>query len=1100
MQEDNFKKIPTGSLPIPTAFSVPPLSGTNAFFSPETIIPDSKKAASRRGRKPGYHLPGMENIHSGGVPGEVLENETKNFGSNSNLARIAARSMNARLAMMSPQERINFYAGLDRKKAKKQVSEDIFSQNPIQTIPIIIPSIPPLPQRVLPSIYSHSKPKKERISVLPSSILDMENLHSSGMPEGELDSKITTRSLAAQLAAMGPKEKVNFYINIGRREEQMERPEGTLLQDPVQTIPISVPSRPTTAQRFFSSTYSHSKLKKERISVLPSSIVNMENLHSSSVPEGVLDSKIPTRSVAAKLAAMSPKELVNFYANIGRSEEQMERPEDNPAQDSILTIPISTLSTPLLQRVAPSIYAHQSIPVISSLPSYTASTAKPSFRQKKDYCATNLYPYTSPFLDTNMENPVKSGKTRSRSRSVFLTQSGLNHSTSSALLTTASPEIGFPHSSSLPFQSLYLYPYLSGINLYDLNKKIKKSLPIPANDSKSESGPEDDPEPVTQSQSKPASSVPVSENRVTESASKSCSETPVPTTQDPGKAEKEPKDLTLPSNSVISPEQETKSTSETRAGDIPVCLTSSRPRSSFSSNRLAQDNNQDIDNKDEKSNIQHDKILVWFKDQVLRLADNDSSLIELNLEQIEINFEYMQEIAHSLKNNYMLKTLVLNQSLTDDCLVLLAEALRKNTTLLVLSLENRITSWSVALPKIKACIQRNNLLAKSTITTKQLKKLDLVNLEEQDLKVILDKHPLKELDFSQNNLDINSMSHFFILNHFTFITILKLNMNNLNDESIQLLSRFLEINLTLSHLHLTHNQITEAGAEELLNATRNIPPLKTLNLSHNLMYVIPMIFKRLEKPLKIRSEEKAGTTEKLNINVSQNYFTAECDELLLRHSIFNSVGTYREYNRVNRATGFSLILKEAKIDYDNYLVFLLRKNGQDRSQQGNTQHAMILVEGMYENGQKFIHMYDFGPDQKHPGLGEVREKAYIPYRLFAQVYGYDYVCYPAKRVKFMSLKNNIEMDKTKNLYYKKISTGATSGSSCNRTYNCLTWAIVKLNESIMPLGEKIHEPAFLPIPSLYLRGQRVIYTNEQKEEMCDGDTDPSSSQRSCRLM
>ena len=413
------------------------------------------------------------------------------------------------------------------------------------------------------------------------------------------------------------------------------------------------------------------------------------------------------------------------------------------------------------------------------------------------------------------------------------------------------------------------------------------------------------------------------------------------------------------------------------------------------------------------------------------------------------------------------------------------EILKTNTTVVHLSFNKcKISSDNPDFLTIKTLLQRNILLSRQEINSDELKKIDVLRLEEHDLKHIAEKYRSETLDFSEKKLDDTHIPQIIcIFQYLNLITILTLSKNNLNNDAMQELSNLLRMNSTLTRLNLAYNQIATDGAIEIFNAIEHHTQLSTLDLSHNLIHIENASeFKKMEKILQEHQESKNTPVKRLKIDVSQNYFAKECTTLLSRHTFFYSQDFYTNDNgeiKKQKLISFSLIKPDEKIDYDNHLIFILRKNSQHSN---DPEHAMIVIEGVNQNSQKYIHMYDFRPDNSDGSLGQIQDKPFLPDRTASEVNGYEYFYRSTKRVRVEELKRNIERDKIKKLYYKKLPTGKRQCSPDKHTYNCLTWAIAKVNEIIPPRQEKMKEPTFLPIPSLYLRGKRAVQARDVAEE------------------
>ena len=199
--------------------------------------------------------------------------------------------------------------------------------------------------------------------------------------------------------------------------------------------------------------------------------------------------------------------------------------------------------------------------------------------------------------------------------------------------------------------------------------------------------------------------------------------------------------------------------------------------------------------------------------------EQNNTLQELNLENNEITNKGIRKLSEKIKHkNNFLSLIVSSNKITD-----IEDDFYE--------LFSKLAFINIAANKLspKALIR----IFHGTEDNKLFKSLRVSDLEkpEETFSFKTTNENLKHFDLAYNNLNITFIKQILMLKNLSF---LKLQTNNINNESIELICKYiLYYNTPIKKLLLQNNKIGEKGAEHISNVLRKNETLKELNLADN---------------------------------------------------------------------------------------------------------------------------------------------------------------------------------------------------------------------------------------------------------------------------
>lgn len=461
--------------------------------------------------------------------------------------------------------------------------------------------------------------------------------------------------------------------------------------------------------------------------------------------------------------------------------------------------------------------------------------------------------------------------------------------------------------------------------------------------------------------------------------------------------------------------------------------------------------------------------------------EKNKSLISLELEKNNITCEGLIDFSQSLYENRTLLSINLHyNNIRDTGANAFANSIEKHPALLYINLQSN--------PILEiGCLAILNAIEKRGI------KYSVVNLSDPHIdnelygEMLFSKSSSNNVlknEIKHNQVTINKNKNIHKENYFTrtidtinssdLLQDLCLKNNDITDADMVIISEKIQGSKIIS-MDLEENWISNRGLQSLILALDKNEYLSFLNISKNLI----TSNRNIEELASVwcgsnisTYKQRANNTNSLDI--SCNYIVGNTENsfktLLSKYLFLKSDRVYDVKSKINSAL---------KITRDTSLVYLAYHPKSD--------HAVIFLEGMEENGQLFLERFDFKPKSAdkisnigviYSVMGEVGANSWSWINVsksLESLKSYSYDGWESDHSKVNNMRS----------YLKNANANADESYVFNLTgiggYNCLTWAMKQIEKHI---GITVRKPLLsLPRPSLVVGLQ-----NEEITQYWDGNT------------
>ena len=241
---------------------------------------------------------------------------------------------------------------------------------------------------------------------------------------------------------------------------------------------------------------------------------------------------------------------------------------------------------------------------------------------------------------------------------------------------------------------------------------------------------------------------------------------------------------------------------------------------------------------------------------ILQALKENSQLKVLNLNSNNITGQVAEDLAHVIKNNSGLEEFYLSGNDLKSSATVILQALKENSQLKVLHLNNSIMIGQVAedLANViktnsnleQLCLENNNLGPSAAVILQALKEnsqLKVLSLGRNNMtgqvaedlaNVIKNNSGLQELYLYDNDLKSSTTVILQALKENSQLKVLHLNYSNMIGQVVEHLANIIKTNSKLEQLYLGNNNLGPS-ATVILQVLKNNSQLKMLNLSNNNM-------------------------------------------------------------------------------------------------------------------------------------------------------------------------------------------------------------------------------------------------------------------------